>query len=180
MGDIETKLKEMIIEKYGSLAKFASEIDMSWTTLDSILKRGILKANIINVLKITNKLGIDTEELGKGSIVRNVDYIIYKDEPESEGIIIENEPKHDTSAQADRLLTYFYLLNQTGRNEAIKLVENLSYVPNYTDNPPIIALDNPQGNCENEILSAAHEREDINVTDEMREHDDKIMDDENF
>ena len=53
MGDIETKLKEMIIEKYGSLARFASEIDMSWTTLDSILKIGILKANIINVHKIT-------------------------------------------------------------------------------------------------------------------------------
>ena len=179
MGDIETKLKEMIIEKYGSLAKFASEIDMSWTTLDSILKRGILKANIINVLKITNKLGIDTEELGEGSIVRNVDYM-YKKDSESPEIIIEAKLKYDASTQADRLLKYFYLLNQIGREEAIKLVENLSYVPNYTDNPPLIALDNPQGNCENEILSAAHEREDINVTDEMREHDDKIMDDENF
>lgn len=179
MGDIETKLKEMIIEKYGSLARFASEIDMSWTTLDSILKRGILKANIINVLKITNKLGIDTEELGKGSIVRNVDYM-YKKDSESPEIIIEAKLKYDASTQTDRLLKYFYLLNQIGREEAIKLVENLSYVPNYTDNPPLIALDNPQGNCENEILSAAHEREDINVTDEMREHDDKIMDDENF
>lgn len=177
MGDIESRLKDMIIERYGSLAKFANEIDMSWTTLDSILKRGILKANIVNVLKITNKLGIDTEELGKGSIVKNVDYI-YKDVPESEGIIIEIEPKHDASAQTDRLLAYFYLLNQTGRDEAIKLVENLSYVPNYTDNSS--SSDNFDRNCRDEMLSAAHEREDIKVTNEMREHDDKIMDDENF
>ena len=177
MGDIETKLKEMIIEKYGSLARFASEIDMSWTTLDSILKRGILKANIINVLKITNKLGIDTEELGKGSIVRNVDYM-YKKDSESPEIIIEAKLKYDASTQADRLLKYFYLLNQIGREEAIKLVENLSYVPSYTDNSS--SSDNFDRNCQDEMLSAAHEREDIKVTDEMREHDDKIMDDENF
>lgn len=68
MGPLETELKEMIISRYGSLAKFANEIDMSWTTLDSILKRGILKANIVNVLKITGKLGIDTEKLGDGLI----------------------------------------------------------------------------------------------------------------
>ena len=69
MGPLETELKEMIISRYGSLAKFANEIDMSWTTLDSILKRGILKANIVNVLKITGELGIDTEKLGDGLIV---------------------------------------------------------------------------------------------------------------
>lgn len=69
MGPLEIELKEMIINRYGSLAKFASEIDMSWTTLDSILKRGILKANIVNVLKITGELGIDTEKLSEGQIV---------------------------------------------------------------------------------------------------------------
>ncbi len=69
MEPLEAKLKDMIIDRYGSLAKFASEIDMSWTTLDSILKRGILKANIVNVLKITGELGIDTEKLGEGLIV---------------------------------------------------------------------------------------------------------------
>ena len=98
MGDIENKLKEMIIEKYGSLAKFANEIDMSWTTLDSILKRGILKANIVNVLKITNKLGIDTEQLGKGEIVKSVDFYYQKD-PESPGLLIEHKPSRDASEQ---------------------------------------------------------------------------------
>ena len=98
MGDIENKLKEMIIEKYGSLAKFANEIDMSWTTLDSILKRGILKANIVNVLKITNKLGIDTDQLGKGEIVKSVDFYYQKD-PESPGFFIEHKPSRDASEQ---------------------------------------------------------------------------------
>lgn len=46
MGETEQKLKELIISKYGSLNKFCEAINMPWTTLDSILKRGISKANI--------------------------------------------------------------------------------------------------------------------------------------
>ena len=56
MTDIETKIREMIIEKYGSLKKFCEIIEMPWSTLDSILKRGIANSNITNVMKITKEL----------------------------------------------------------------------------------------------------------------------------
>ena len=69
MGDLEIKLKQLIIDKYGSLNKFAEQIGMSWTTLDSILKRGVTNANITNILKITKQLKIDTEQLAAGKIV---------------------------------------------------------------------------------------------------------------
>lgn len=68
---IEAELKQLIINRYGSLNKFAEQIDLPWTTLDSILKRGITKANIANILKITKELGIDTEELAAGRIVNS-------------------------------------------------------------------------------------------------------------
>ena len=42
---------------------------MPWTTLDSILKRGIANSNITNVLKITRELGLNSEELVDGKIV---------------------------------------------------------------------------------------------------------------
>lgn len=71
MNDVEIRLKELIIEKYGSLAKFCEIIEMPWTTLDSILKRGVEKANITNILKITRELNIDTEELADGNIVES-------------------------------------------------------------------------------------------------------------
>ena len=64
----ELKIKEMIINRYGSLKKFCEVIDMPWTTLDSILKRGIANSNITNVLKITRELGIDAEKLVDGHI----------------------------------------------------------------------------------------------------------------
>lgn len=68
MEQTEIRLKEIIIERYGSLKKFCEKIDMPWTTLDSILKRGVANSNITNVMKITRELGIDTESLATGFI----------------------------------------------------------------------------------------------------------------
>lgn len=69
----EARIKEMIIEKYGSIKKFCEIIDMPWTTLDSILKRGISNSNITNVMKITKELKIDTESLASGIITDAID-----------------------------------------------------------------------------------------------------------
>lgn len=72
MNDLEYRLKMLIIERYGSLKKFADTIEMPWTTLDSILKRGVANSNITNVLKITRELGLDAEKLVDGQIVENI------------------------------------------------------------------------------------------------------------
>lgn len=72
MNELESQLKQMIIDKYGSLKKFSDTINMPWTTLDSILKRGIANSNITNVLKITRELGLDTEKLVDGELVQNI------------------------------------------------------------------------------------------------------------
>lgn len=69
MNELEMKLKDLIKERYGALSKFAESIDMPWTTLDSILKRGIVNSNIANVLKITDALGLSADELANGRIV---------------------------------------------------------------------------------------------------------------
>lgn len=70
MNELESNLKALIIQKYGSLKKFTEIIDMPWTTLDSILKRGIANSNITNVLKITRELGLDAEALVDGKICK--------------------------------------------------------------------------------------------------------------
>lgn len=68
MNELEATLKTLIINKYGSLKKFSDTIDMPWTTLDSILKRGAANSNITNVLKITRELGLDAEKLVDGEL----------------------------------------------------------------------------------------------------------------
>ena len=69
MNNVEMELKNLILSKYGSLSEFCKKIGIPWTTLDSILKRGVEKANIKNILKITTELGIDVESLAAGEIV---------------------------------------------------------------------------------------------------------------
>lgn len=68
---VEERLKNLILENYKSIREFTTEIGIPYSTFDSILKRGISNANITNILKITNKLDIDTEKLAMGEIVKN-------------------------------------------------------------------------------------------------------------
>lgn len=69
MNNVENELKELILDRYGNLSEFCKKIDLPWTTLDSILKRGVDKANIKNIIKITSELNIDVESLANGQIV---------------------------------------------------------------------------------------------------------------
>ena len=66
---IETRLKNKIIDEYGSLSSFVEKTDLKYSTVDSILKRGIMNSNINNVIKICQALRISTDELAKGNIV---------------------------------------------------------------------------------------------------------------
>lgn len=60
---VEQELKSMIIKKYGSVRQFSQEIDIPYTTLDSILKRGIDNSNLSNVKKICKKLNLSVDKL---------------------------------------------------------------------------------------------------------------------
>lgn len=73
VNELESNLKELIISNYGSLKKFSENINMPWTTLDSILKRGVANSNISNVLKITKALDINAEKLVDGEIIGNTE-----------------------------------------------------------------------------------------------------------
>lgn len=99
------------------------------------------------------------------------------------------------SEQEARLLAYYRLLSGDGQDKVNEYIEDLAASGRYEidrnkkydfilyPGVPRVSEDvveyNPKS-IKDEMLSAAHEREDIKVSDEMREHDDKIMDDENF
>ncbi|WP_346903949.1 hypothetical protein [Faecalicatena contorta] len=68
MGNIEDELRNIIIEKFGSVKEFSNIVKIPYTTIDSILKRGVEKSNVKNLNKITGKLGIDMPALLKGRI----------------------------------------------------------------------------------------------------------------
>ena len=70
---IEDELKKLILEKYNSLRNFAIKIDIPYTTIDSILKRGIANSNVSNVIKICKALDISSDKLiDEGRIIPNI------------------------------------------------------------------------------------------------------------
>lgn len=79
---VEEQLKKLIIEKYGSLKKFAESVDIAWSTLDGVIKRGVNKANITSLIKICEGLNIDCESLYYGDIITK--QTVLKQEPLSE------------------------------------------------------------------------------------------------
>ncbi len=60
---LEEQLKKIIIDKYGSIRKFAIKIDVPYTTIDSILKRGIDNSNVGNVIKMCKELNLSVDKL---------------------------------------------------------------------------------------------------------------------
>lgn len=92
MERIENQLKAMICERFNSVKEFASAIELPYTTVDSILKRGVDKANVINIIKICTKLGIDVDALASGNIQKK--YV-----PVKISLVDEIEYRYGTSAR---------------------------------------------------------------------------------
>lgn len=65
---VEQELRELIISKYKSVKAFSEEANLPYTTVDSILKRGVERANVKNIIKLCQALHIDTDALADGRI----------------------------------------------------------------------------------------------------------------
>lgn len=66
---IENKLKELILKRYHSIREFTIKIDIPYTTVDSIFRRGIGNSSVANVIRICKALGISADALADGEIV---------------------------------------------------------------------------------------------------------------
>lgn len=64
----EERIKELIIAKYGNVRAFATESGISYTTVRSILERGIMNAKAENVFKICHLLGISPDTLAEWGV----------------------------------------------------------------------------------------------------------------
>ena len=90
------------------------------------------------------------------------------------------------SFDCTNIINALSLLNYAGFKEAEKRIVELQYIPQYKasqthDFSDIITVTTNQvfkHDSTGNVLNAAHERTDVEVTDEMRKHDDDLMDGE--
>lgn len=106
---IEEKLKDLILSKFKSIREFSNAIGLPYTTVDSILRRGIEKANILNIIKICDVLNIDTEELSKGNIVNKKISDSYKNFDSEKEQILEFYDKFSDPKRKELLNYALYL-----------------------------------------------------------------------
>ena len=71
---IEEKLKELILNRYNSIREFTIAIDMPYSTLDSIFKRGIGNSSVTNIIKVCKALNISADALADGIIANAKNY----------------------------------------------------------------------------------------------------------
>lgn len=70
---IEEQLKALMIEKAGSVNKFAHDCGLSTSTVATMFTRGVNKTNINTIIKICQGLHISADELAQGRIVSTMD-----------------------------------------------------------------------------------------------------------
>lgn len=70
---IEAQLRDLIISRYGDVKSFSTEANIPNSTISSIFKRGIRRANIGNIIALATALNISVDGLAEGEI-RPVSY----------------------------------------------------------------------------------------------------------
>ena len=72
MMTIEEKLKNYILSKYKSIREFTIAVDVPYSTIDNMLKRGISGTGVSTMIKICDFLGLDVNDLARGRITESV------------------------------------------------------------------------------------------------------------
>lgn len=67
--NVEEYLKQLMIEKSGSVRAFSQSIGLAPTTIQTILDRGVMNAGVSNVFKICAGLGIKPEILASDMFI---------------------------------------------------------------------------------------------------------------
>ncbi|EJO5349324.1 XRE family transcriptional regulator [Clostridium botulinum] len=134
--DKTKKLKNIILDKYGSIREFARISKIPSTTLTSALDKGIGGMAVDRVIKICEILDIDIKT--------------FESLNEDEELILSFGEK--------KLLSDFNKLNNFGKNEAIKRVDELTEINKYV-----------KDDVDHLIPIAAHHKENANMDKAQKE-----------
>lgn len=107
----EEHLRKLMILKSGTVKSFSEDIGLAYTTVRSILERGILNAKVENVIKICNGLNIKPESLANIDdtiISKSLKTIIELQPPRQENVLnyAEKQLKKQTKENITSLNEY--------------------------------------------------------------------------
>ena len=128
----EEFLRTIIEDRYGSLRAFTKNIGMPYTTLVSILKRGIGNTSVDNILKICKHLGIPPESLYEDDVffhdksnitlIRNITQL----STENKKLVLDYINFLKNSTHTDLEIKSYYKLNSSNKAK-VKEYSDLLY-----------------------------------------------------
>lgn len=113
MNIIEDKLKILILTRYKSIREFSIAIGMPYSTIDTILKKGVNNTSISNIFKICKNLNISVDALADGQIIHNDIKTHYEELPETELYLVRKFQSFDASGQV-KIMEYIKDLESAG------------------------------------------------------------------
>ena len=144
---IEEQLKNEILYKFKSVREFALSANIPYSTVDSVLKRGIKKSGVGTVIKIFSFLDLDMESISSGRLEKKIpsmaevipggefpDYKMRTRFEHSLGTFSAGKSALINSLVPDpklRVATAMDKLNEAGQEKAAERVEELTEVPKY-------------------------------------------------
>ena len=128
----EEFLRTIIEDRYGSLRAFTKNIGMPYTTLVSILKRGIGNTSVDSILKICKHLGIPPESLYEDDVffhdksnitlIRNITQL----STENKKLVLDYINFLKNSTHTDLEIKSYYKLNSSNKAK-VKEYSDLLY-----------------------------------------------------
>lgn len=109
---IEKEIKNLIIERYGSLVAFSEKAGLPNSTIDSILRRGIGKANVENVMLMCKELQISIDAL-RHNVIKPVTF--------------ENISQTELAAQTKYLISITEGLSDKKKQHLLSTIELTCY-----------------------------------------------------
>ncbi len=118
---IEEQLKNIILERHKSVRAFTQEVDIPYSTMDTIFKRGIGGTGVNTVIKIFKALNLDVESITADELKS----CKTKKAP--------TEQLGESDFQKKKLIYNYDKLNQTGKDKLLEYSDDLNCNPKYTD-----------------------------------------------
>lgn len=141
MNELESEVKKLIISRYGTVKKFADIINLPYSTVDTILKRGFKNSNAYNVGLIFGALQLDTRSILDGKI-RPLETLL--DEVEDFESFEDFERLPDTyidellhsGKYSDIMTRVLENFKKLGRKEQYNMLKYMKYIAEYEPKLP--------------------------------------------
>ena len=115
---IEEQLKKIILDRYKSVRAFTQAVDIPYSTVATMFKRGIYGTGVSTILKLFQALDLDVESISTGEL-----------KPKTKNAPVQDE----SDFKKKRLIHNYAQLNELGQDTLVNYSDDLASMPKYTE-----------------------------------------------